>query len=503
MKRPRFKKIVPKGPSSEHAIVMQTYALKKSRDFKRTERDIKNIMRIINNSSHSKIKKKKGQGIRSRLLLAITLVFLLIHGVLFVPLSLHILQTKVILLLIRPRVLLDSDLGIGGRRTQILDVAVGQGILECNDELHLALDGRVETGEEARPLVLVGRLHTVSSSLGGVVDIVDLALELVADFSEETLYGGETAAQSTGFDGDFELVGVQGAGVGFEDVAGEVEFVLDAEGDLLALFGDFTTGFDVAGTVSAVLADGTPQEYLLEVRDVDLFHVDKARFRTARAFGGKTVDLAVDDLGVVSVDLRGFSSHSLRVACDTEFFVLLVGTGVVAALVLGALVERIGCDPRVTSRVVEGDHERECLAVDHLLELLNDRNKRVMQFGSLGLAQRLLAGQIVVDPCDHTLHGCHLTVALGHLDTERLELENRGITADDLAPEILVVLDVEGVHRPLFLDLAGRFDGVVAEIAVLAFEGFEDDIAEEGNTKEKELGNSLCYLLVSHCEAHL
>lgn len=38
---------------------------------------------------------------------------------------------------------------------------------------------------------------------------------------------------------------------------------------------------------------------------------------------------------------------------------------------------------------------------------------------------------------------------------------------------------------------------------MLAFEGFEDDVAEKRNTKEKELGHSLCYLLVSQCKRHL
>jgi hypothetical protein len=43
----------------------------------------------------------------------------------------------------------------------------------------------------------------------------------------------------------------------------------------------------------------------------------------------------------------------------------------------------------------------------------------------------------------------------------------------------------------LFLDLAGRFDGVILEVAMRALERFEKDIAEEGNSQEEDSGFAL------------
>lgn len=50
-----------------------------------------------------------------------------------------------------------------------------------------------------------------------------------------------------------------------------------------------------------------------------------------------------------------------------------------------------------------------------------------------------------------------LAFALGHLDTERFDFENGDITANDLALEVILVLDGEGVLAALFLDLTGTF----------------------------------------------
>lgn len=66
-----------------------------------------------------------------------------------------------------------------------------------------------------------------------------------------------------------------------------------------------------------------------------------------------------------------------------------------------------------------------------------------------------------------------------------------------------MVLHIQSVYRSLRLNLACGLDGVVLGMAVLAFERLEDNVAEVGNTKEEEFGNSLYQESVSrYTEVH-
>lgn len=92
---------------------------------------------------------------------------------------------------------------------------------------------------------------------------------------------------------------------------------------------------------------------------------------------------------------------------------------------------------------------------------------------------------------DNTLYSRKLALALGHLDSEGLHLEDRDIASDNLALEVVFILDIQGILRSLLLDLAGGFDGVVFEVTVTAFERFKNNVTEEGDAKEEEFGRSL------------
>lgn len=278
-----------------------------------------------------------------------------------------------------------------------MDIAVGHWILERDDELHVAFNSGVEAAEEALPLVLVRRGHAVTSRASGVVDIEDLAVELIADFRKEALHGGETATQCARLDGDFKLVAVERAGVGFEDIARKVDGVVNLEGDLLALVGNFATGLDIAGPVSAVVTVGTPEEDFLEIRNIHLLHVDEALLGAARAFGGKGVDFSINNIEIVKIaaalcHVNALMFGSLWVSSNSKLFILFMSTRVVAASVVGrSLVIGTWRDPRIASRIIQRDSEREALAVHDLLQAFNNRNKSIMEFRSLGLPQRLLA----------------------------------------------------------------------------------------------------------------
>ena len=107
-----------------------------------------------------------------------------------------------------------------------------------------------------------------------------------------------------------------------------------------------------------------------------------------------------------------------------------------------------------------------------------------MKLRRLNLPQWLLAGERLVDLFNNALHSRQLTLTLGHLDTQRLNLENGDIASDNLALHILFVFDIESVYRALLLNLSGGLDRVVLEVTVFAFKRLEDNVAEERDAEQ-------------------
>jgi hypothetical protein len=96
-----------------------------------------------------------------------------------------------------------------------------------------------------------------------------------------------------------------------------------------------------------------------------------------------------------------------------------------------------------------------------------------------------------MDPLDQTLDICQLAVTRRRFNAQSLNLEGGDITLDDLLLHVDLVLNDDCVRATLLLNLTGRLDRVVLEVAVRAFERLEDDIAEVGDADEQQSGFSL------------
>lgn len=79
--------------------------------------------------------------------------------------------------------------------------------------------------------------------------VEDASVEVVVDLAEEAFEGGKATAQGTGLELEVDFGGGEGAGLGFENVAGEVLFVFNVEGDDATLARDGTAGLDLVGLV--------------------------------------------------------------------------------------------------------------------------------------------------------------------------------------------------------------------------------------------------------------
>jgi hypothetical protein len=61
--------------------------------------------------------------------------------------------------------------------------------------------------------------------------------------------GGKAAAEGAGFDVEVQFGAGEGAGLGFEDVAGQIFLILYIDCNPSALFGDFASGLDFIASV--------------------------------------------------------------------------------------------------------------------------------------------------------------------------------------------------------------------------------------------------------------
>jgi hypothetical protein len=171
---------------------------------------------------------------------------------------------------------------------------------------------------------------------------------------------------------------------------------------------------------------------------------------------------------------------------------LLVGAEVFAALILlGVVLSNRGSDPAVSSVVVQANGERETIAVQNVLQLVDNRFESIVKLWGLSLAGGLVASQAFMDVLDQTLDICQLAVTRRRFNAQSLNLEGGDITLDDLLLHVHLVLNDDCVRATLLLNLTGRLDRVVLEVAVRAFERLEDDIAEVGDADEQQSGFSL------------
>jgi hypothetical protein len=325
---------------------------------------------------------------------------------------------------------------------------------------------------------------------------------LVADLSKQALDGGESSSETAALDRQVELFTGQAAGVRLENVSAQVNLVLNRQLNALALFRNLATSLDVAVSVATAIhldplaslagnlttANGAEQQNLLEVGNVDRLAVDDARLIAGRALSGESVDLVVDDLRVESFALIGGGGlilRGIRVIGNAQFFILFVGTEVFAALVLlGVVLTNGRGDPAVSSVVVQADGEGEAISFQNILQLVDNGLKSIMEFGGLLFAGGLIASETFVNLLNQTLNICQLTVARWRLNSQGINLECGDIALDDLLLHVVLVLDDDGVRATFLLDLTGGLDRVVLEVAVLAFEGLEDNITEVGNANE-------------------
>lgn len=412
---------------------------------------------------------------------------------LFISFHLHVLQTQVLLFLIRPGVHLPLDLGVRRRRVhQRLDVAAGKGIGQDDGEAPGAGNGVVEVGKELVPLGLFVGAERVAALAG----LEDLAVEVVAYLGEEALDGGEAAAEGARVDVQLELGALEPAGLALEDVAGEVDDAVDLEGDFLAVLGDLAAGLDVVGAVAAGVADGGHEDDLLEVGDVDHLHVRRARVHAAGAGGREAVHLVGDDVAVCGcarlvarVVERGISG--VVGVAKAEGLVLLGRPGEFVLLPLADAVLEVGRDEGVAGGVVDVDAERERLARQHGLCLVDDLGDLVEDFGGLLLARLLTHLEVVDDAREQALDICQLAAAGGDLEVDLDELDSRGVGLDDLAGEVVERGQAQFVVCALGLDGAGGLDLIVLQAAVFAGKGHDDDLAEVGDDGKEKSCNAL------------
>ena len=93
-----------------------------------------------------------------------------------------------------------------------------------------------------------------------------------------------------------------------------------------------------------------------------------------------------------------------------------------------------------------------------------------------------------------TIWKLSLTSFLRHgrnLEVERRNLESGKVRLDQLAVQVLLVLDRELDVEAFVGDLVGRLDRVVLEVAMLAGERGDDNVAVEGDAREHQLGSAL------------
>lgn len=321
------------------------------------------------------------------------------------------------------------------------------------------------------------------------------------DLGEETFEGGEAAAEGAGGEVEVDLGTRERACLGFKDVAGEILFVFDVEGDDAALGGDGAAGLDFValvylslarlrhtpgrGRTSAILAHCAHNNNLLEMRDIDQLHMSRAGPRATGTSSRERVHLIGSNL---IINLLLVLPARVR---QPQLLIHLRRAQVLCARPLPPSIIWLGLDPAVPRWVIDLQRERERAPFDHITTALDERLERRIVLGVVHLSLLLVGSEIVEDGGEEAFGVCELTALRRDLKVELVDAADAGFGFDELAVEVLFVFDEEGVDGAALLDHARGLDLRVLEVAVRAFEGHEHDLAEEGDAGEEEAGDTL------------
>ncbi|KAI6756579.1 hypothetical protein HG530_011177 [Fusarium avenaceum] len=391
------------------------------------------------------------------LFLTILLFFLI---VLAIVLELHILETKLFLLLVCTSIALTVNCGVRGRGVnERLNIAAREGVGKDDGKSLLTPDGGIKTIEEGSPfgLLVAGKgVTTLANALE------DLGVKITTDLS-----------------------------LALEDITAQIGAGLDIKDDLLALLGDLTTSLDIVGAVATVVANGRHEDDLLEVGNINHLHMSGAGAHAARACCGEAVNLIGDDIAIGSqARVQCFPSVGIGIG-DTKSGVLLRSSGILVLLPLTNTILKIGCDEGVASRVIEPDTEGERLAVQHGATLGDDFGNLGVKLRNLLLSRLLSHLEIINDSSQKALNVCELATTGRNLKIQLDELDGGSIRLDNLSREVGKVCQAQFVVCSLGLEATGRLDFVVLEVAVFAGEGHDNDLAEVGDHSKKKSGHTL------------
>ena len=95
------------------------------------------------------------------------------------------------------------------------------------------------------------------------------------------------------------------------------------------------------------------------------------------------------------------------------------------------------------------------------------------------------------DHREDTLNICELSTTRRNLEVNLLNPEHGSIALDNLFAEIICIVDSNGVLDTTLLNLTSGLDLGIAEVAVWAVEGHEDDLAEERNPGQEKACDTL------------
>lgn len=387
----------------------------------------------------------------------------------FIPLSLHVLKTKIFFLFFGTGIFFLLQLWVWFWYEKILDIAVCTGIFEGDRKFLLSLDSGVELVKKLLPSILLWYRHGVTWGQVLIAKIEDLFVQLVTNLRKQTLDGSESAAKCARLDRETKVVALQDTSLRFEDISRQIFNGLHLQLNSLSFIRDGTSGLDVARAVATMVADSAPYEHFLEIRDANLLHVDNTSFRAARTVGWERVHISVDNVKVVRVP-RNLTGLILFADANAEGLILFLGTLEFLSLVSGTLIVRCRSDPRVASGIFQGHCEWERFTVDHLSKLLEDFIERLVGGRVGGFAQWLFAFELGLDLGEETFDIGKLSLTSWHFYSESFEAEDRAITLDDLAVKVAFVMDLQGVLRAMLLDLAGSFDRIILVAAVRTLE---------------------------------
>lgn len=253
-----------------------------------------------------------------------------------------------------------------------------------------------------------------------------------------------------------------------------------------------------------MFAHSAHEHHLLEMWNVDHFHVGAARTRAARAASRECVDLIFHNV-FVDVINHGAVGHAWVHLVGVVFWtnlrrrrlrsrhvsqpqrgVLIWTSGVLVSEVFGSRVMHRGLDGRVARRVVNGDLEGGTFAPCHLFERLYNALELFVDLRHDNLPLVLLLLQVLRHHGQNAFDICKLSPTSWYFQVDILDEQHGRIALDNLAVQVFGCIDPQSNLDSALLDFAGRLHLGVLPAAVGALRGHDDNLAEERYLRQKK-----------------